>query len=135
MLKIGRMILDLIGFICDMCAPFNSGKVGWFGFVSMAGFLATFILLFLYFFHVVEKFHHLPWLLGEFIFCVVWVVFYLIAASLVVSGPVGALIAAGVFGFFSMLVYAADAFFKFMAWRSGGAAQGEIHTSGTAPPY
>lgn len=67
-----------------------------FNFVAMTGFWFTGILLALYLFHVVEKFYKIPWLKIEFLFCAVWTLFNLIAASLAVSFGVEAFVAAGV---------------------------------------
>ena len=47
------------------------------------------------------------------------------------GGQTSALAAGAFFGFVSMLVYGADAFFKFRGWRAGQLAQGErkvVHT-------
>lgn len=42
----------------------------------------TGIMLALYLFHVTEKLRLIPWIKVEFIFCALWSLFYLIAASL-----------------------------------------------------
>lgn len=48
----------------------------------MIAFWFTGILLGLYLFHIVEKFYKIPWLKMEFVFCALWTILYLIAASL-----------------------------------------------------
>nr|CAH7728408.1 unnamed protein product [Callosobruchus chinensis] len=62
----------------------------------MTAFWVTGILLLLYLFHVIEKLYKIPWLKIEFVFDAIWVILYLIAASLAVSFGPEAYIAAGV---------------------------------------
>lgn len=91
-------VLNLLGFICiEASGTFSYHSRGsWFNFVAMTGFWFTGILLIFYLFHIIEKFYKLPWLKIEFVFCALWTLFYLIAASLAVSFSVEAYIAAGV---------------------------------------
>lgn len=62
----------------------------------MTGFWFTGILLVFYLFHIIEKFYKMPWLKIEFVFCALWTLLYLIAASLAVALRVEAYVAAGV---------------------------------------
>lgn len=63
----------------------------------------------------------------EFGYCALWTFFYLTAASACAAegGADAAAAAAAFFGYVAMLLYGADAFFKFKGWRSGELAQGE----------
>ncbi|XP_034940041.1 CKLF-like MARVEL transmembrane domain-containing protein 4 [Chelonus insularis] len=132
MLKCAQMALNLLGFICITCSAFGSHSRGnWFNTVAMLGFWFTGILLGLYLFHVVEKFYRVPWNKIEFIFCAIWSLFYLLAASLAADFARGreAYGAAAFFGFCALGTYAFDAFLKFKAIKSGTPAQGQLHES------
>lgn len=141
-LKIGQVILNLLGFICITVSNYsNSSRGGWFNTVAIIGFWFTGILLVLYLFHIVEKLSKIPWLKIECIFCAVWFVFYFVAASLVAAhGYINeAYGAAAFFGFCAMIAYAYDAWLKFNGARSGALAQGqhiskEVSTV-TSPAY
>ncbi|XP_063977526.1 CKLF-like MARVEL transmembrane domain-containing protein 4 [Diachasmimorpha longicaudata] len=143
MLKVAQVILDLLGFICITVSRYsNHSRGNWFNTVAMGGFWFTGILLALYIFHVVEKFYRIPWIKIELIFCGMWTVFYLLAASLAadyarVTEGYGV---AAFFGFCAMCVYGFDAWLKFRAFKTGAPAQGEHvitkHTSTvTSPAY
>ncbi|GLG92480.1 Uncharacterized protein GBIM_00170 [Gryllus bimaculatus] len=143
MLKVGQIAFNLLGFISMLCSitrHFSRGE--WFNTVAMGGFWFTGIMLVLYLFHVVEKFYRIPWLKIEFVFCAIWTVFYLIAASLAcAAGNVSeANIVAGIFGYVAMVLYAYDAFLKFQGIRSGAIAQGDrvvnkSSSTTTSPAY
>ena len=123
-------MVNLIGFICVMCASayWRSQSVGsWFSFVAMTGFWTTGTLLLFYLLHVIEKFHVIPWMLIEFVFCAVWAFFYATAAldAAVHASSAAAFGAAAFFGFVAVGVYAYDAFIKCKGWRANQLAQGE----------
>lgn len=103
----------------------------WTDFVAMTGFWVSGILLIFYLLHVIEKFHVIPWILIEMVFCCLWAFFYFtcsldlaVKAGKYANGP-SAFAAASFFGFVAMLVYGVDGFFKFKGWRAGQIAQGE----------
>lgn len=141
-LKILQVVLNLLGFICITVSNHsNSSRGGWFNTVAMGGFWFTGILLVFYIFHIVEKFSKIPWLKIELIFCTIWALFYLLAASLA-AGYAWAVEAFGVaafFGFCAMVAYGYDAWLKFQAARSGALAQGQHTTKQvttvTSPAY
>ena len=87
----------------------------WFIFVAMCGFWTTLTLLLFYLLHVIEKFHVIPWLLIEMVFCALWAFFFLSGAidTAVNAKYNSALGAAAFFGFAAMAVYGYDAFIKF----------------------
>jgi len=129
-LKGVAVILNLLCFICVMCAsPYYKEKaIGeWFTFVAMTAFWVTLVLLLMYLFHAIEKFHVIPWLMIEFGFTALWTFFYFTAAlaAAVEGSHSSALAAAAFFGFVCMLVYGYDSFLKFKGWRAGQLAQGE----------
>lgn len=129
-LKVVAVLVNILGFICVMCAsPYYKEKaVGeWFVFVSMTAFWVSLVFLIMYLIHAMEKFHVIPWLMIEFGFCALWTFFYFSAALAAAvearySGPLGA---ASFFGFAGMFVYGLDAVLKFRGWRAGQLAQGE----------
>ncbi|XP_066584237.1 CKLF-like MARVEL transmembrane domain-containing protein 4 [Prorops nasuta] len=142
-LKVVQITLNLIGFICITCSYVSntSSRGGWFNTVAMGGFWFTGIVLVLYLFHIVEKFSRIPWLKIEFVFCSIWTVFYLLAASLAADHTKysEAFGVAAFFGFCAMIAYGYDAWLKFNAARSGALAQGQ-HTpkqvsTVTSPAY
>lgn len=119
-----------MGFICITVSSQSShSRGGWFNTVAMGGFWFTGILLVLYLFHIIEKFSKIPWLKIEFIFCTIWTVFYLLAASLAADYAryTEAFGVASFFGFCAMVAYGYDAWLKFNAAKSGALAQGQ-HT-------
>ena len=96
----------------------------------MTAFWVTGILLIMYLLHVIEKFHVIPWLLIEMIFCGTWTLFYFSTAidcAVKSSNYAGtsALAAASVFSFMALAVYGYDTFVKFTGWRAGQLGQGE----------
>ncbi|XP_058802033.1 CKLF-like MARVEL transmembrane domain-containing protein 4 [Phymastichus coffea] len=132
MLKVGQMLLNILGFICIQISHINShSRCGWYSSVSMAAFWATSILLACYQFHVVEKFQKIPWLKIEFIYCAIITACYLLAASLVaaLASTSESLGVAALFGFLAMCVYGFDAWVKFKAWKSGDCPQGQRPSS------
>lgn len=54
----------------------------WYISVSAGGFTISSLFLTLHLFHITDKLKCLPWTMIEFIFFILWSVFYLIAASL-----------------------------------------------------
>ncbi|KAF2357298.1 Marvel domain [Trinorchestia longiramus] len=135
-IKIVEMILNLIGYI-SISVSINAlhSRAEWFGFVSMTGFWLTGFLLVFYVMHVIEKFHMVPWLKIELGYTALWTFFYFTAslAAALWGGYYEAYAVAAFFGFAAMLLYGADAFLKFRAWRAGDIAQGE-QTVQMGPP-
>ena len=75
--------MNLLGFICILSSPWKYfSRANWFNTVAMGGFWFSSIMLALYLFHVQELFTRIPWVKVEFVFCAIWTLFYLIAASL-----------------------------------------------------
>ncbi|XP_043274217.1 CKLF-like MARVEL transmembrane domain-containing protein 4 [Venturia canescens] len=143
MLKAAQLIMDLLGFICiTVSADSNHSRGNWFNTVAMLGFWITGFLLAFYIFHVVEKFSRIPWQKIEFIYCALWTVFYLLAASLAAdwarhSEGFGV---AAFFGFVAMVAYGYDAWLKFNGVKRGFPAQGQHESSKqvstvTSPAY
>lgn len=76
-------VLNLLGFICIQVSSFSYHSRGsYFSSIAMTGFWLTGILLFFYIFHVCQRFYKIPWLKIEMIYCALWTILYLIAASL-----------------------------------------------------
>ncbi|XP_012261261.1 uncharacterized protein LOC105689080 [Athalia rosae] len=141
-LKVVQVVLNLLGFICIISTVLRyNSREQWFNTVAMGGFWFTGIILCFYVFHIIEKFHKIPWLKIELVFCLIWTACNLLAASLVAGDARidDALAAAAVFGFLAMVAYGIDAWLKFMAIKRGDIAQGErqVNQSGTTtiPAY
>ena len=127
--------MNLVVFICGVSANQfwrNTTTLEWAFFVAMTAFWVTGILLIMYILHVIEKFHVIPWLLIEMIFCGTWSLFYLstgIDCAVKANNPenqsTSALHATAVFSFFALIVYGYDTFIKFSGWKAGQLAQGE----------
>lgn len=125
MLKVAVIILNLIGFICIQSSAFwSNGRGVYFNIVAHAGLWFSGILLGLYLFHMVEKYHNVKWLKIEMIAYVVLVFLYLTASTIVVAFGSPAYSAAGFFGYLAMVVYGVDAFLKAKALKAGELAQG-----------
>ncbi|XP_068621387.1 CKLF-like MARVEL transmembrane domain-containing protein 4 [Battus philenor] len=126
MIKIAVIVLNLLGFICIQSSSFwYNGRGVYFNIVAHIGLWFSGILLLLYLFHVVEKYHKLKWLIIEMIAYAVISFLYLIASTIVVAFGAAAYSAAGFFGYLAMVLYGFDAFLKLKAWRSGELAQGQ----------
>lgn len=129
LLKIAQIILCLVGLIClqTIYVAFYHSAGGWYYFVSMTGFWISLFFLASYTSHVVERFQSLPWLATEFVYAVLWMLFFFIAAS--VSAIHGhedpAWFAAAIIGFVAMCVYAYEAIQKYFKWRRSDVPQGE----------
>lgn len=136
-LKIVQIIFDIIGLICVASVGYSTrylssiGGDPFYEFVAVVGFVITLILLILYLFHVVGYLYKVPWYLIEFIYCLVWAIFFFIASVCVAvycgrygcRGRHAGWGAGAFFGFCAMIAYAVDAYFKFRAWRAGEAPQ------------
>ncbi|XP_017892137.1 proteolipid protein 2 [Ceratina calcarata] len=117
-----------IGIIAMACAsPAYAGATDWFLFVSVTAFIATLLWCFIYVLSIRESLK-LPinWIMTELVNTSIFAVLYMIAfiAQLSVWSVVhhtssSRNIAAGVFGIFNTIMYAAGAYFLFVEWRSG----------------
>ncbi|KAF9408440.1 hypothetical protein HW555_011875 [Spodoptera exigua] len=138
-LKAVVVLFNLIGFICIQSSAFwSNGRGVYFNIVAHLGLWFSGILLGLYLFHVVEKYHNIKWLKIEMIAYIVMVFLYLIASTIVVAFGAAAYSAAGFFGYLAMVLYGGDAFLKYKALMAGELAQGHRvqakQTHVTTPP-
>ncbi|CAH1645228.1 unnamed protein product [Spodoptera littoralis] len=138
-LKVVVVLFNLIGFICIQSSAFwSNGRGVYFNIVANLGFWFSGILLALYLFHVVEKYHNIKWLKIEMIAYIVMVFLYLIASTIVVAFGAAGYSAAGFFGYLAMVLYGGDAFLKYQALMAGELAQGHRvqakQTHVTTPP-
>lgn len=124
-LKIAVIVLNLIGFICIQSSTFwSNGRGIYFNIVAHLGLWFSGILLGLYLYHVVERYHNIKWLKIEMIAYIVMVFLYLIASTIAVAFGSAAYSAAGFFGYLAMVLYGSDAFLKYKALMAGELAQG-----------
>ncbi|KAF0294086.1 CKLF-like MARVEL transmembrane domain-containing protein 4 [Amphibalanus amphitrite] len=135
--------MNLICIICVACAfnPYVS-QATFLEFVASTGIIVAVILGVLYVFHIREKVAQLLRLnFTECVFAAVWCFFFFAASTAsVVHGSSyqyqQALIAAGFFGYLSMVLYGIDAFLMFHAWRTGQtAAAQQASEQVTTPAY
>ncbi|XP_022112288.2 plasmolipin-like [Pieris rapae] len=138
-IKIVEIILDLLGFICIQSSAFWSNWRGvYFNVTAHLGLWFSVILLLLYMFHLIEKYHNMKWLQIEMIGCGLVTFLYLIASTIVVAFGTATYSAAGFFGYLAMVLYGFEAFTKFQAIKCGELAQGSRvitkQTHVTTPP-
>ncbi|XP_034829107.1 CKLF-like MARVEL transmembrane domain-containing protein 4 [Maniola hyperantus] len=139
MMKVTVVVLNLLGFICIQSSAFwSNGRGVYFNIVAHLGLWFSGVLLLMYLFHVVEKYHNFMWLKVEMIACGILTFLNLIASTIVVAFGSAAYSAAGFFGYLAMVVYGFDTFFKTRAIKEGELAQGtrvpakQVHVS--TPP-
>ena len=119
-------------FICVMCSGTyfrETTTAEWTDFVAMTGFWVTGTLLLFYLLHIIEKFHVIPWMMIEMVFCILWSFFYLtcsidLAVKCSKYANSSAFGAASFFGFVAMGIYGFDGYLKFKGWRGNQMAQG-----------
>ncbi|CAG9121828.1 hypothetical protein JYU34_002977 [Plutella xylostella] len=125
MLKATVIVLNLLGFICLISSPFRSnGRGVYFNIVCHLGLWSSSVLLLLYLFHVVEKYHNIKWLKIEMVLYIVLTFLNLTTSTIVVAFGNAGYSAAGFFGYLAMVTYGLDAFLKAKALQAGELAQG-----------
>lgn len=122
-----KLVQVVLGIICMACAsPAYVGATHWFLFVAVTAFIATLLWCFVYLLSIREALK-LPinWIMTELLNTCIEAVLYMIAfiAQLsvwtAVSGShVSSNIAAGVFGIFNTIAYAAGAYFLYLEWKN-----------------
>ncbi|XP_041974688.1 CKLF-like MARVEL transmembrane domain-containing protein 4 [Aricia agestis] len=133
-IKVAVIVLDLLGFICIQSSAFWWNPRGvYFNIVAHLGLWFSGILLLLYLFHVVEKYHNIMWLKIELIVCGIISFLYLIASTIVLAYGSAGYSAAGFFGYLAMVLYGFDAFLKARAMQAGDLAQGTRVTTKQTP--
>ncbi|GAB6031015.1 hypothetical protein CHUAL_007835 [Chamberlinius hualienensis] len=118
-LKLFRLTIDLLGFICVMASGlYYLPRAVWFCFVSTTSFCLTVVNLFLNLFNCTQKkTKDFPWILTEIIISATFTVFYLIAAVLLAQYAMSEAFAAAIFfGYSSMITYGIDATLKSHKW-------------------
>lgn len=116
-----------LGIICMACAtPARVSATHWFLFVAVTAFIASILWCFIYFLSIREALK-LPinWIMTELLNTSIFAFLYMIAfiAQLSVwsalrSDYTSSNIAAGVFGIFNTVAYAAGAYFLYIEWKS-----------------
>ncbi|XP_076241947.1 CKLF-like MARVEL transmembrane domain-containing protein 4 [Calliopsis andreniformis] len=121
-----KLVQLFFGIICMSCAsPARLGATHWFLFVAVTAFIATLLWCFIYFLSIREALK-LPinWILSELLNTGAFAVLYMIAfiaqlsAWSAIHHGASSNIAAGVFGIFNTLAYAAGAYFLYVEWKS-----------------
>ncbi|XP_012223200.2 CKLF-like MARVEL transmembrane domain-containing protein 4 [Linepithema humile] len=116
-----------LGIICMACAsPAFIGATHWFLFVAVTAFISTLIWSAIYFLSLREVLKvPINWILSELLNTFVKAVLYMIAFiaqlsawSALRSTVAASNIAAGVFGIFNTIAYAAGTYFLYIEWKS-----------------
>ncbi|KAL7742517.1 hypothetical protein ACLKA6_013322 [Drosophila palustris] len=125
LLKIVQLVL---GIICMACAsPAHAGATSFFLFVVVISFIITILLMAAYFLGIREALNiNVNWIFSELLTTAVLTLLYFIAFIVQLARwsesnqyGHGSNTAAGVFGLFNFLAYAAGTYFLFVAHRSG----------------
>lgn len=113
-----------LGIICMACAsPAYIGATHWFLFVAVTTFIATLIWCAVYFLSLREALKvPINWILTELLNTSIAAVLYMIAFIAQLSAWTAyrgssSNIAAGVFGIFNTIAYAAGAYFLYVEWK------------------
>ncbi|KAM0733635.1 CKLF-like MARVEL transmembrane domain-containing protein 4 [Formica fusca] len=117
-----------LGMICMACAsPAYIGATHWFLFVAVMSFISTLIWCAVYFLSLREVLKvPINWILTELLNTSIKAVFYMIAfiaqlsawTAYRTSSNVSSNIAAGIFGIFNTIAYAAGAYFLYIEWKN-----------------
>jgi len=124
-----KLIQFILGIICMACAsPAHISATTFFLFVVIVGFIGTVLWIFAYLLGIREALNvAFNWMLTELIDTAVITILYFIAFVVQLarwSGysrvfGYGSNIAAGIFGLFNFLAYAAGTYFLYLEYRSG----------------
>lgn len=123
LLKVIEMVFSLITFICACVdyTPFTQLGGGWVQFVAITAFMFTGVIFLVHMFRMTPKLSDkIPCKFTEFCYYAIYTLFYFIAGIVAACNGYlsGAVVAATVFAFFSLVVFGCDAAFRFMDWRS-----------------
>ncbi|KAJ6638300.1 CKLF-like MARVEL transmembrane domain-containing protein 4, partial [Pseudolycoriella hygida] len=126
-----KLIQLIFGIICMACAsPVHLSATHWFLFVAVTSFIATLLWSFVYLLGIREVLTlAINWILTELVNTSLATLFYIIAfivqlATWSNSPPHlayyrGSNIAAGCFGLFNTIAYAASSYFLYLEYKSG----------------
>ncbi|XP_067640661.1 CKLF-like MARVEL transmembrane domain-containing protein 4 [Eurosta solidaginis] len=124
-----KLVQFVLGLICMICAsPAYIAATSFFLFVVVISFIATILWIFAYFLGIREALNvAVNWIFTELINTALCTVLYFIAfvvqlakwSSYPHTYSYGSNIAAGVFGVFNFLAYAAGTYFLYLAHKSG----------------
>lgn len=114
-----------LGIICMACAsPAYIGATHWFLFVAVTSFISTLIWCAVYFLSLREVLKvPINWILTELLNTSIKAVLYMIAFIAQLSAwtayrTSSSNIAAGIFGIFNTIAYAAGAYFLYIEWKN-----------------
>ncbi|XP_072767873.1 plasmolipin [Anoplolepis gracilipes] len=114
-----------LGIICMACAsPAYIGATHWFLFVAVTSFISTLIWCAVYFLSLREVLKvPINWILTELLNTSIKAVLYMIAFIAQLSAwtayrASSSNIAAGIFGIFNTIAYAAGAYFLYIEWKN-----------------
>ncbi|XP_032667393.1 uncharacterized protein LOC116842376 [Odontomachus brunneus] len=120
-----KLVQLVLGIICMACAsPAYIGATHWFLFVAVMSFISTLIWCAVYLLSIREVLKvPINWILTELLNTSIKTVLYTIAFIAQLSAWTAfrnssSNIAAGVFGIFNTIAYAAGAYFLYIEWKS-----------------
>lgn len=121
-----KLVQLCLGIICMACAsPAYIGATHWFLFVAVTSFISTLIWSAVYLLSIREVLKvPINWILTELLNTAIKTVLYTIAFIAQLSAwtafrnSSSSNIAAGVFGIFNTIAYAAGAYFLYIEWKS-----------------
>ncbi|CAO1364046.1 unnamed protein product [Diamesa tonsa] len=131
MIKIALLIMALVNIITINVSALSNGTTTYYNSTVSVGFWYTLVMLFLFLFHVPEKFYRMPWLPVEIGVNVIVGLMYFIASIMAILVPDAAHTVAGIFGFITLAGYAYGGYLKFNQYRNGELAQGSLTSSRT----
>ncbi|CAH0603576.1 unnamed protein product [Chrysodeixis includens] len=117
-LKLVQLACNFIGFICI--------KISWswvsaifYNILYWVANIITALILFMYTFHVIEKYDRVPWLKLEFFYCVIVSLTYIGCSIFATTIGESVGYAVGFFGLCAIIAYGFDGFLKYKAWKRG----------------
>lgn len=135
MLKIAEAVLGLIVIICVAAQQYWSSHSsgGFIVFVAIFSLVTTLILFFFHFTNVIYKLPG-PWVLIEFCYLIITILLYLISGIIAAAYSYlgGGAIAAAIFCFVVLVVYAVEGVLCFRVWRGGSGFFVASRTDGPA---
>ncbi|XP_018563188.1 uncharacterized protein LOC108904945 [Anoplophora glabripennis] len=114
-LKVLQIIISLMGFIFIQASEGYTelSRAVYYCFVSGAALCITSILLLLHFVRIIEAtMSKIPWFKIELGYCLLWILFYLIAGFVTIGLINGYFNTAGYFAFAAVAAYALEAFYS-----------------------
>ncbi|KAJ8918392.1 hypothetical protein NQ315_008088 [Exocentrus adspersus] len=114
LLKMTQILLNLVGLILIQSSGDHArlSRAIFYSFVAATGICVSCLLLLVYLFRIHIATRLIPWFKTELVYCILWIMFELIAGLLHIGVVNGYFDTAGYFAFAAMGTYALEAFYK-----------------------